>query len=415
MKRNSTLKLISKLLLLLLLSGNLYAQPKKEDVLAALKTCAMHVADVILDSAGRSRCDYNLTEGKWYEYEVPWHTGQAVYSLLAAYKITQDPALLSAARRGGDYWISMEIKDHPVLKGMVAASHGDFIGGENYVFATVSDGTPGIYELSRITKDPKYARVATNAAAWMLKNMYYPEQGVCYDVIEAKSGAVMKENSPFWESKEKQTLNDVARPNTEGWLFKDAFSFSGDKKFKDAFLLLCNSLVQKQGPEGLWMQYMPNHAADKSFHPRFNLWYAESLLEAYDMTGEKKYLETAAKVARVHAKAQQKDGTQFYQQFIDGSEPDRGSICGSAVAFSGIVWMRLAKAGYKEFEENIQRSAAWLLKNRYATDHPDPNLRGGVIETRARSRKGKIWLVNRDIATSFAVRFFADYLNYQYK
>ena len=133
------------------------------------------------------------------------------------------------------------------------------------------------------------------------------------------------------------------------------------------------------------------------------------------MTGEKKYLEAAAKVARVHAKAQQKDGTQFYEQFIDGTEPDRGSICGSAVAFSGIVWMRLSKAGYKEFEENIQRSATWLLNNRYAADHPDPNLRGGVIETRARTKKGKIWLVNRDIATSFAVRFFADYLNYQYK
>lgn len=415
MKRNSTRKLISNLLLMLLLAGNLHAQPKKEEVITALNTCATYVADVILDSAGRSRCDYNLTEGKWYEYEVPWHTGQAVYSLLAAYKITKDPAFLNAARRGGDYWISMEIKDHPVLKGMVGASHGDFIGGENYVFATVSDGTPGIYELSRVTNDPKYARVATNAATWMLKNMYYPEQGVCYDVIEAKTGTVMKENSPFWQTKEKQTLNDVARPNTEGWLFKDAFGFSGDKKFKDAFLLLCNSLVRKQGPEGLWMQYMPNHAGDKSFHPRFNLWYAESLLEAYDMTGEKKYLEAAAKVARVHAKAQQKDGTQFYEQFIDGTEPDRGSICGSAVAFSGIVWMRLAKAGYKEFEENIQRSATWLLNNRYAEDHPDPNLRGGVIETRARTKKGKIWLVNRDIATSFAVRFFADYLNYQYK
>ena len=257
MKRNSTRKLISNLLFMLLLGCNLYAQPKKEDVIGALNTCATYVADVILDSAGRSRCDYNLTEGKWYEYEVPWHTGQAVYSLLAAHKITKDPAFLNAARRGGDYWISMEIKDHPVLKGMVGASHGDFIGGENYVFATVSDGTPGIYELSRVTNDPKYARVATNAASWMLKNMYYPEQGVCYDVIEAKSGSVMKENSPFWQTKERQTLNDVARPNTEGWLFKDAFGFSGDKKFKDAFLLLCNSLVQKQGPEGLWMNTCP--------------------------------------------------------------------------------------------------------------------------------------------------------------
>lgn len=399
----------------LLIFNNIQAQPKKEDVLTAIRSCATYIADVILDSTGRSRCDYNLTEGKWFDYEVPWHTGQAVYSLLAAYKVTNNTAYLNAARRGGDYWISMEIKDHPVLKGMVAASHGDFIGGENYVFATVSDGTPGIFELSRVTKDPRYALVAANAASWMLKHMYYPEKGVCYDVIDAKTGTVMKENSPFWQTKDTQTLSDVSRPNTEGWLFKDAWEYSGEKKFRDAFLLLCNSLVEKQGPEGLWMEYMPNFKAEHSFHPRFNLWYAESLLEAFDMTKDKKFLEAAAKVARVHARAQEKDGTQYYEQFIDGREPDRGSICGSTVAFSGIIWIRLVKAGYKEFEENIQRSANWILKNRYATDHPDPNLRGGVIETRARNKKGKIWLVNRDIATSFGVRFLVDYLNYQYK
>lgn len=275
---------------------------------------------------------------------------------------------------------------------------------------------PGIYELSRVTKDKKYAQVATNAARWMMKNMYYPEKGVCYDVVDAKTGEVQKEKSPFWEvqGKKDQQLFDVSRPNTEGWLFKDAYEFSGDKAFKDAFLVLCNSLVDLQGPEGLWMMFMPNTAAVQSFHPRFNLWYAESLLEAYDMTKDKKYLESAAKVARVHAHAQQKDGTLFYEHFLNGQAPDEGSICGSGVAFSGILWMRLAKYGYTEFNDNIERSARWLVRNRYAADHPDPNLRGGVIETRARSKKGKIWLVNRDIATSFGIRFLVDYLHYKY-
>ena len=32
------------------------------------------------------------------------------------------------------------------------------------------------------------------------------------------------------------------------------------------------------------MRYIPNHREVSSFHPRFNLWYAESLLEAYEMT-----------------------------------------------------------------------------------------------------------------------------------
>lgn len=398
-------------------SSSVFAQTKKEEIVKAINETAKYVSEVILDKEGKSRCDYNVTEGKWYEYEVPWHTGQAVNSLLAAYKATNNKSYLDAAKRGGNFWISMEIKDNPKLKGMVDARHGDVLGDEFIVFATVSDGTPGIYELSRVTKDPKYAKVATNAADWMLKNMYYPEKGVCYDNIQVSTGEVLKEYSPFWKQKEQkdQELFDVSRPNTEGSLFKDAFEFSGDKKFKDAFILLCNSLLEKQGEEGVWMRFMPNSEANKTFHPRFSLWYAESLIEAFKVTGDRKYLEGAAKTARTFAKAQQKDGTIFYDNYTDGQRPDKGSATGSAVALAGIVWIELAKEGFKEFDNNIEKSATWLLKNRYAVDHPDPNLRGAVVETRTRFQKGKIWLTNRDIGSSFALRFLVDYKNFKFK
>lgn len=398
-------------------SLQLNAQPKKEELTKAINETARYVSEVILDKEGKSRCDYNVTEGKWYEYEVPWHTGQAINALLAAYKETGNKSYLDAAKRGGNYWIGMEIKDNPKLKGMLNAPHGDVLGQEYVVFATISDGTPGIYELSRVTKDPKYARVATNAASWMLKNMYYPEQGVCYDNILIKTGEVLKEYSPFWKQKEQkdQKLFDVSRPNTEGSLFKDAFEFSGDAQFKDAFINLCNSLVEKQGPEGVWMQFMPNSAEAHTFHPRFSLWYAESLVEAFKLTGDRKYLESAAKTCRTFAKAQQKDGTIFYDNYTDGQKPDKGSATGSAVALAGIVWIELSKEGFKEFDGNIEKSAVWLLKNRYAQDHPDPNLRGAVLETRTRFQKGKVWLTNRDIGTSFALRFLVDYMHFKYK
>ncbi|ODT91229.1 MAG: hypothetical protein ABS85_13165, partial [Sphingobacteriales bacterium SCN 48-20] len=293
------------------------AQVKKEEVTRAINETAVYIKDVLLDSEGKSRCDYNMTEGKWYPYEVPWHTGQAVLALLQAYKATGNQEYLASAKKGGDYWASLEIKDHPKLKGMVNAIHGDALGDDFIVFATVSDGTPGIYELSRVTGDKKYARVATNAASWMLANMYYPEKGVCYDNIDAKTGEVLKEYSPFWKKMDKkdQQLINVSRPNTEGYLFKEAFEFSGEKKFRDAYINLCNSLIEKQGPEGVWMQFMPNFADVHSFHPRFSLWYAESLIEAFKLTGDRKYLESAAKTARTFAKAQQKDGTIFYDNY----------------------------------------------------------------------------------------------------
>ncbi|WP_028786822.1 hypothetical protein [Terrimonas ferruginea] len=391
------------------------AQVKKEEVTRAINETAVYIKDVLLDSEGKSRCDYNMTEGKWYPYEVPWHTGQAVLALLQAYKATGNQEYLASAKKGGDYWASLEIKDHPKLKGMVNAIHGDALGDDFIVFATVSDGTPGIYELSRVTGDKKYARVATNAASWMLANMYYPEKGVCYDNIDAKTGEVLKEYSPFWKKMDKkdQQLINVSRPNTEGYLFKEAFEFSGEKKFRDAYINLCNSLIEKQGPEGVWMQFMPNFADVHSFHPRFSLWYAESLIEAFKLTGDRKYLEAAAKTARTFAKAQQKDGTIFYDNYTNGRAPDKGSVTGSATSLAGIVWIGLSKEGYKEFDQHIERSAEWVINNRYGQEHPDVNLRGAVIETRIRFKKGKVWLTNRDIGTSFALRFLVDYKNFK--
>jgi len=391
------------------------AQVKKEDVTRAINETAVYIKDVLLDSEGKSRCDYNMTEGKWYPYEVPWHTGQAVLALLQAYKATGNQDYLASAKKGGDYWASLEIKGHPKLKGMVNAIHGDALGDDFIVFATVSDGTPGIYELSRVTGDKKYASVATNAASWMLANMYYPEKGVCYDNIDARTGEVLKEYSPFWKKMDKkdQQLINVSRPNTEGYLFKEAFEFSGEKKFKDAYINLCNSLIEKQGPEGVWMQFMPNFADVHSFHPRFSLWYAESLIEAFKLTGDRKYLEAAAKTARTFAKAQQKDGTIFYDNYTNGRAPDKGSVTGSATSLAGIVWIGLAKEGYKEFDQHIERSAEWVINNRYGQEHPDVNLRGAVIETRIRFKKGKVWLTNRDIGTSFALRFLVDYKNFK--
>jgi len=411
-------KMKEKLLLLLFIFTGLCSAgqtPACDELLKAINECTTYATRVLLDPDGKSRCDYNTIDGKWYPYEEPWHTGQLIFGLLESYKVTGNAEVLKSARKAGDWWISLEIKDNPRFKGMVAATHGDVIGHDQIVFATTSDGTPGIFELSRVTGDRKYAKVAASASEWLLENMYYPEKGVCYDLADLKTGEVLKENSPFHQGKENQSLEDVSRPNTEGSPFKDAYEFTKDREFKEAHILLCNSLIEKQDKDGLWMQYMPNDKEESSFHPRFNLWYAESLLEAYELTKDRKYLEAAAKTARTYAKAQKKDGTIFYVNYTDGKPSDKGSICGSAVAFAGIIWIRLAGYGYDEFIPSYERSVQWIMKNRYSATHPDPNLRGAVVNTRMRMKDGHIWLTHRDIGTSFGLRLLAAYYQLKYK
>ena len=379
---------------------------QKEIVLKAIKDVSNFAAFSLLDEQGKSRCDYNITEGKWYEYEPPWHTGQVINALVESYKITKHKAYLNEAVRAGNWWMSLQITDHPKLEGMLNAIHGD--GNDNIVFATISDGTPGLFNLYKITNDKRYAEVATSAGKWMLENMYVPEHGVFYDVVDPKTGEVMKENSPFWPEKKEQTLYDVSRPNNEGSLFKDMYEFTGKEEYKKVFIELCESLVEKQDEYGLWMDFTPNNKTAGTFHPRFNLWYAESLIEGFELIGNKKYLDAAAKTLRTYLKAMRKDGTFFYVNYIDGRY-NENSITGSATAFCGMLAIRLVKNGYDEFKESIER-----LLNRCSAEHPDSNLRGSVIDTRTRSRKGKIWLTQRDVGTSFGLRFLCDYYNYKF-
>lgn len=384
----------------------------EESVLLALTETANYLSTAIIDENGISKCDYNLTEGKWYPYEPAWHTGQAIYALTEAYRLTGNSSYLETARRAGDWWVGLEIKDHPKLNGMLDAIHGDH-AGQVIVFATVSDGTAGLYKLHEVTGEAKYAEVPTRAGDWMLENMCLLDEGVCFDNVDPQTGEVLKENSPFWPDKQDQGLWDVARPNNEGSLFLDMYRFTGKEEYRDAFLTLCESLLKTQGPEGLWMDFMPNNKEDGSVHPRFNLWYAESLLEGYDLTGDRRYLEAARKTAVTFTRFQKANGTIYYQNFLNG-DVNKNSVCGSAVAFAGIIWLRLESYGIDEFSDNIDLSLEWILKNRFSIDHPDPNLAGAVINTRLRNRHGKLWFVNRDIGTSFGIRFLAAYYDLRF-
>jgi rhamnogalacturonyl hydrolase YesR len=410
---------VNKLLIILLLflcsfiSQTIDATDRKNDILTAINDGADYAIRVLLDEEGKSRCDYNMIEGTWYLYEPAWHTGQLIFGLVEAYRITGNEKYLNEAKRAGDWWTSLKITDHPKLNGMLRALHGDYIG-DYIVFATISDGASGLYQLQRETNLDVYANVATGAGQWMLDNMWVPEHGVFYDVVNVHTGEVYRDRSPFWSDIEEQTLFHVARPNSEGSLFKYMYEFTGDERYKDIFIAQCESLVEKQGPEGLWMDFMPNNKETGSFHPRFNIWYGESLLDGYDLTGDERYLMAAKKTAETYAKFQFGDGTIFYQNFLDGRR-NRDSICGSAVSFAGILWLRLMQYGVgEEFRDNLERSVNWVLQNRFSIDHPDPNLAGAFLETRTRRREGKVWMTMRDIATSFGLRFLSEYYRYQY-
>ena len=76
---------------------------KKEQVIQALNETATYISEVLINEEGYSRCDYNIPEGKWYDYEPPWHTGQAIYALIEAYRITGNSSYIQTATRAGGH------------------------------------------------------------------------------------------------------------------------------------------------------------------------------------------------------------------------------------------------------------------------------------------------------------------------
>jgi hypothetical protein len=377
----------------------------------ALRDVGSYVADVLVTHSGKGRADYDLMTGTWLEYEPHWHTGQQIFGLVEAWRITGEHRFLNRARRAGHWWIGTEFQTPHPLSGLVNAYHGDHIGAL-INFTTISDGTPGLFALSKATGDPRYADVATRSGAWLYANTKVPNtipagDGLFYNFIDPSAGAIVKDRSPTHPGVRQPTITQTARPNIEGFLFKDMCTHTGDKAWCDRFIAQAYAALKRQDVNGLWMQFEPNNPETGDVHPRFNIWNAEAMLEAYELTKDPAFLQGALKTGRFMARVQRPDGAIFYNLKSDGTFR-RDSITGSATAFAAILWLRLRDFGVgDEFTSNIDRSARWVLTNRFPLDHPDRNLRGGVLETRVRVIDGKTRIAIRDIASAFSLRFLA--------
>ena len=54
------------------------------------------------------------------------------------------------------------------------------------------------------------------------------------------------------------------------------------------------------------------------------------------------------------------------------------------------------------------------MQSRYSRHHPDPNLAGGVVNLRMRGKGQGLSVVQRDLGTSFALRFLAAYYRHHF-
>jgi hypothetical protein len=370
------------------------------DVRESIRIAANYAADRLLIPEGRSRGDYDITTGEWLEYEPAWHTGQVVAGLLGAHDVLGDERYLERAKDGADWFIGLRMDEPPALRGMLRAWHDE--ANPRITMTTLTDGAAPIFEVHRRTGDPAVLDALRDAGDWMI-DLYIPERRMFYDVITA-DGRVMGRDLPMDPSIRK----DDARYGTEGSYFAHLYRATSDEKYLPYFLEPAEQMVADQ-KNGVWPQLRPNDPESGSLHGRFNIWYAEAMLEAYDLTGDEPYLEAALATARAYATFPDPDGTMYYRHRFDGWRSLQ-SPSGSVLAFTGVLWLRLSRLGYLEFDPLIERAVDWLLANQYPVDHPDPNLAGAYLEFWTKVKNGDFRIYQRDIATAFGLRFLSDYL-----
>lgn len=369
---------------------------------SALVDTADAIDKVLLDEVGRAKGDYYWREGRWSPYEVAWHTGQAIEGLLAAHAVTGNPRYLARARQAGDYWVSLELKDGP-FAGMINAAHGDTLG-RLINFTTVGNGTPGLFRLTSVTGDQRYAEVASRAIIWLARHTQVPDHpGLYYNILDPVTGTIWTDKSPH-HATAHPSVTQVARPNIEGSPFLDACQYTGEKWLCDAQFDLAVRTAQRQSANGMWMEFQPNNPETGRIHPRSNIWYAEALLETWFVRPDPALLSAALKTARGNVALMDRDGGFDYDRI--GDKTEGLSPTGSASAFAGLLWLELRRVGHAEFDAHIHKVARWLVANRYPVTHPDPNLRGLVVERRV--KRGAI--IQRDVGNLFAARFFEKYL-----
>lgn len=345
-----------------------------------------YIVEILQDENGAARGDYEANLQTWKPYETAWHTGQLILALHDVFKKTGDPKYYNAARKSAEWWKTLEIKYHPELKGFINADHGDFLASTALV-ATVTNGTPGIIQFARLTGDKELVRISKSAGDWMLKKLWLPDEGMLIDGVDLKTGAPLTADTVG-------PGQSVKRPNIEGSLYLDLFFETGEKKYLDVFRKQCETTRETQDERGLWMAFSPNEIEGGYVHQRFNLWYAEALLKCHETLGDEKYKTAALKTARTYVQFQTKEG-RFEFPLSSGETHNKDIDSGSAIAFGGMIWLRLNQlTNSEEFTPNIQRSLNWILTHQYPTDFPDGGRnsryktaqeKGGVSPSRPRN------------------------------
>ncbi|NQU39160.1 MAG: hypothetical protein HQ523_04335 [Lentisphaerae bacterium] len=318
------------------------------------------------DWRGAFRGEYSARTRQWGMFCPIWHGGQAVKALALAYEVLGQERLIDAARAGAEFILRNQVEG-----GMIRAYES---GQDGINTSATIECLDGLFELSRVTGEAKWAQAAIDAARWLQRNAFLPEEGFFKDEYLPEADQFQR---PAWA--ESMGFLEAGRPLLDDGVFITAAQVSGDASLADVAIRTADRLLKDEAPEGTWAHYPPALARTGVIHPRHSYWWGRPMWKVNQATGDQRYLDCCRRSATWYVKAMREDGGLFRNTDANFNTPSFGQAT-SGIACAAILWHELAREyGDTEWDEPLLRGLRFCRGVQFSTP-TDPNLRGAILE-----------------------------------
>ena len=334
--------------------------------------------------------------GDWRFFGTSWHTGQAVKAwVMAAPHLDHDA--LAYARTAGDWLLANQVRE--------GDDRGLLYGYEDFVEYTNTsaqlEALDGLFHLAEAAGEERYREAAMANLDWVARKAWLPEQGLFRDLYDPAKGEFFVRKDRPW---------GIGRPLLDDAVFLTGYRLSGEDRFLDIAVRVADKLLEREHPEGNWLDYQPCVRERGSLHPRQGYWWGRPMLALYRETGEARYLYQFQRCLEWYRKALRVDGGIMRDTRLD-FRTDSLNLATSASACAGLVFLDALEINGDAFARLWAERILRFCQSMQILEAEDPNLRGAVVEKiRAPGGSDRPPYFVRNIASSFFLQLGARWL-----
>jgi hypothetical protein len=326
------------------------------------------------DWRGCFRGEYHAGRRSWDIFCPIWHGGQGVKALALAYELLKTQCYLDDARLSAEFILRHQINDskHPDDGLILAYESG---GGTHVSTSAILESLDGLFVLTRVSGDKRYADAAIRALQWVERRMFLPAEGLFLDEYDPDTRTM---TTPAWV-RDKKLFTQPGRPLLDDGVFVTGYKLSGDEKLKRVAVGIAERLLKDESPAGNWKAYPPCFPDTGICHPRHAYWWGRPLWMVHQLTGDARLLECCRRSAQWYVSAMRLDGGLFRDTGPDFKTPSFGHAT-SGIACAAILWADLIKNyGDTQWIEPLKRALSFCRSVQF-TNASDSNLKGAILE-----------------------------------